>query len=451
MRGIRSWKLLGMLSVVVIMLIVIGGCSKEEVKETKKTEPVAQEEAKPKLRIMAHSEEFFNQQYGGYLAIKYPELEYELVTTESIRSDTSPEKAPGDKLISLIEKENPDLILLNPEEVIPLVDKGKLLSLEPMMEQSQFDTNGIDPAIMDYFRKLGNGAMYALSPSYNTSVVYYNKSMFKENGIEEPKDQMTWEELYNLGARIAQLGTEEKPMYGLSDSFFPRLQDSILQVASTYGLRIIDARQEKILFDAEGWQKVYQTVADAIQSKALHMVKEEVSMRSSSENPFTQQEIGMQVGGLVSANGIKGNASFEVGVITMPVDPARPDVSPFVTFGSLYGIHAQSAQQEEAWKVLSYLMSEEVANKLALTSQLPVRNMGLKNISDWDAAPFTRLKPATDTKFIWDLIPNVYPNQGEEMARAMTDILERDVPVKDALANMQQVLQKKLDQARAEQ
>lgn len=244
-------------------------------------------------------------------------------------------------------------------------------------------------------------------------------------------------------------------MYGLSDSFFPRLQDSILQVASTYGLRIIDARQEKILFDSEGWHKVYQTVADAIRSKALHTVKEEVTMRLSADNPFTLQEVGMQVGGPVSSQAIRGDAAFEVGVVTMPVDPSRPDVSPFISFSGLFGINAQSAQQDMAWKALSYLMSEEVAKQMARTNNLPVRSMGLEKIADWDAAPFTMLKPATDTKDIWALIPNVYPNQGgdvyEEMARAMTDIIEQDVPVKDALANMQQVLQKKLDQARAEQ
>lgn len=455
MRRSPLWNVIGLVGCIAMLLLVMSGCSKEEAEKPEVQEPVVQHEEKPKLRIMAHSEEFFNQIYGNFLSVKFPELEYEVVGTESMRMDQSPEKEPGDKLLGFIEKENPDLILIEPEFMTRLIDQGKLLQLEPLMEKTEFDTNGIEPAMMDYFRKLGNGAVYGLSPNYSTWVVYYNKTMFQENGIEEPRNQMSWEELYDLGARIAQLGTEEKPMYGLSDSFFPRLQDSILQVASTYGLRIIDARQEKILFDSEGWHKVYQTVADAIRSKALHTVKEEVTMRLSADNPFTLQEVGMQVGGPVSSQAVRGDAAFEVGVVTMPVDPSRADVSPFISFSGLYGINAQSAQQDMAWKALSYLMSEEVAKQMARTNNLPVRSMGLEKIADWDAAPFTMLKPATDTKDIWALIPNVYPNQGgdvyEEMARAMTDIIEQDVPVKDALANMQQVLQKKLDQARAEQ
>ena len=59
-------------------------------------EPVVQHEEKPKLRIMAHSEEFFNQIYGNFLSVKFPELEYEVVGTESMRMDQSPEKEPGD-------------------------------------------------------------------------------------------------------------------------------------------------------------------------------------------------------------------------------------------------------------------------------------------------------------------------------------------------------------------
>ncbi|PZM66678.1 hypothetical protein DOE73_05350 [Paenibacillus dendritiformis] len=163
----------------------------------------------------------------------------------------------GDGLNQFIEKENPDLILVDAEQLTALAEKGKLLPLDAVLKQERFDTAGIPSLTMDFFRQLGGGHIYALSPTYNVEAIYYNADLFREHGIEPPRNQMTWEELFELASRFGQLGNSP-----------------------------------------------------------------------------------------TSSKSLQGNSTFEVGIVTMPVNPANPGVSPFMSFSEMFAINSNSPISE---------------------------------------------------------------------------------------------------------
>ncbi|WMT41519.1 extracellular solute-binding protein [Paenibacillus sp. D2_2] len=293
---------------------------------------------------MAYHEQTFQQKFGDLFTVSFPEVEIEVVGKDVLR-DHSPEENPGDKLIDFIEKEKPDLILLDAEQIAPLVDKGKLLQLDAVMKQEQFDTTGIPALTMDFFRQLGDGHIYVLSPTYDVSAIYYNEDLFKEYAIEPPRNQMTWEELFLIASRFGQLSTEQNPLYGIS-TLFSNPMDILLNVAQTKELRIIDNDREELLLNSDGWKEAYRLVTDTIKANGFYMADGTVEQIDLNDTMFARGQSAMTIVHATSTKMIQGDSSFKVGLVTMPINPANPEVSPFMSFDNMYAINADSPISE---------------------------------------------------------------------------------------------------------
>ncbi|CAH8768660.1 extracellular solute-binding protein [Paenibacillus dendritiformis] len=270
----------------------------------------------------------------------------------------------GDGLNQFIEKENPDLILVDAEQLTALAEKGKLLPLDAVLKQERFDTAGIPFLTVDFFRQLGGGHIYALSPTYNVEAIYYNVDLSREHGIEPPLNQMTWEELFELASRFGQLGNSP-----------------------------------------------------------------------------------------TSSKSLQGNSTFEVGIVTMPVNPANPGVSPFMSFNEMFAINSNSANKRIAWELLSYMCSPEMAKTLVsgYSLRLPIRNEGIAEIGGLPAEPFTMLKPYAGGGPGRNVLERVKASPEfnaqiyQTMNQTLICIVKEDKPVDEALAAMQKELQERLE------
>lgn len=429
----------------IMLMLSMVGCAKEPLPDQAVT-----------LKVMVYDKDTFTKEYGSQLTVAFPNVELQVIETLTLRQDDSPEEEPGEKLIKFIEQENPDLILLEPDQVMPLADKGKLLELDPVMKQENFDPTGIPENMMDYFRQTGNGTLYAIAPTYTPSVIYYNIDLFKRHHIEFPRNQMTWEELFTLAARFGQLGTMEKPIYGIADHLYAYKLTSIFNVAHTLNLSITDPRGEKLQFQAEGWKYVFRMVTDMMKNKALYTTDEEVMSSNANDNPFSREEVAMQVHTpITSKYTLIGESSAQLGVVTMPVNPGNPEESPFISLDSMYAINAASDQKQLAWKVLDYMIGPEMAKlntqNFISTGSLPIRNAHIQKVGEWEAQPYVMLKPSVHAGWSGDIIrkSKISDSMKEEtinaMENAVDEIVKNNKPVDEVLAAMQNELQAKLD------
>jgi len=427
------------------MIVLLVGCSEKSIL------PGMPKDGKGKIKVMAYHEQTFQQKFGDLFAVNFPEVEIEVVGKDFLR-DRSPEENPGDKLIDFIEKENPDLILLDTEQVAPLVDKGKLLQLDAVMKQEQFDTTGIPALTMDFFRQLGDGHIYTLSPTYDVSAIYYNEDLFREQGIEPPRNQMTWEELFLLSSRFGQLSTEQNPMYGIS-TLFSNPMDILMNVAQTKELRIIDNGAEELLLNSESWKEAYRLVTDSIKANGLYMADETVESISVNDTMFAKRQSAMTIAHATSTKMLQGDSSFKVGLVTMPINPTNPEVSPFMSFDNMYAINANSPNKRIAWELLSHMCSPEMAKTFisGFSISLPIRNEGITEINGLPAEPFTILKPYAGGDSGWGILDKIKATpefQGQvydSMNQALVSIIKEDVTVDDALNAMQKELQERFE------
>jgi multiple sugar transport system substrate-binding protein len=193
-----------------------------------------------------YNENSYLQQYGNLFAAKFPNIEVKVVSTQAIYQ-------PGinnsqEQFDKLIKEEKPDILLLNMNQYAQMVADGKLLELDSLIKKDKFDIENIFPAVMDLIKSKGYGKLYGLTPSFNSSALFYNKDMFDQYGVPYPNDQMSWDEVMQLAKRFPTNGDKDKRIYGYYMNAF--LNNSIFQlaytIAHTEGKSYIDDEGSKI-------------------------------------------------------------------------------------------------------------------------------------------------------------------------------------------------------------
>lgn len=96
-----------------------------------------------------------------------------------------------------------DLIMFESVLAPYLIKSGYLEPLDPFLA---FDADlyaNLDGRALDYARAQGRGTLYGIPFGKNVYALYYNKSLFDELGMPYPVNGMTWDEVFDLGWRIA--------------------------------------------------------------------------------------------------------------------------------------------------------------------------------------------------------------------------------------------------------
>lgn len=400
----QKWKAAILLLTVISLL---GGCFAEK--------PVLEEldpEGKVKIKVMYHNDESFYRDYGnGFDAIfneKYPNLEFEFISLIEMYPDIEKNGTSfEEEYLKLIEKNKPDILFFTKTDLFEkMAQEGKLYNLDPIIAQEKFDVDSYMLGLIDMMRHYGDGSLYGLAPSFYTNNLYYNAELFREYQIDPPRNQMSWKEVLELSQRFAGLGSNDKPIYGLTEDF-GRVEELLFGIAATSSLRALDPKGEKLEFNTEGWKEAMELVADAVRSRAVFASQEDV--RYLQTGPFLRGEVAMVFGsGMFRNQLLQGpmqddGKEMEWNMVTVPVDPASPDESPFVELNGIYAIAADSANKRAAWEFMKYVNSPEMAKALSRSPHagLQTRSGYTKEIAGKSTESFYLLRPKAGGGSIW--------------------------------------------------
>ena len=94
----------------------------------------------------------------------------------------------------------PDLIWVSDINTRLLASKGLLTALEPYYEANSFDPTDVYESML----RCGQygKTQYMIPRDYNHVVTYYNKALFKEVGVEFPKDGWSWDDFIATASKF---------------------------------------------------------------------------------------------------------------------------------------------------------------------------------------------------------------------------------------------------------
>ncbi|MFD2614587.1 ABC transporter substrate-binding protein [Paenibacillus gansuensis] len=432
----RSWY---DLMWVVFVILLLTACN--EKKEPMLDQPV-------ELKVMHWNEDSFYSEYGDMISAKYPNLTFKVLPVQGIF---------GDKLAEFVEKEKPDLIMLNTAREIGLLkEKGQLAELDPYISKDKFDLDTINPRILDMLREEGEGKLYTLSPTFQGEGLYYNKDLFDKHGVPYPTDQMTWEEVLELAARIPK-GTKENPLYGLDmnntqPSFF-----FTMNLGQTEGLQFIDLDERKITLDTEGWRHIWElgikSLKEGILAPAFSPSNKVQAYDAPSANKFINGQAAMTLQGSYFISELKRAASnaknpqkVNWGLVTEPVSSKDRNSGRGIYIYGMYGVNSASPYKEAAWEVIKYINGDEWTRiRSRNESQLMSRTAYNKEVDGRSLEPFWKLKYSKGLIDFTKYPPNF--NIDELAGVEIQQILDGNKTVEQALNDLQVSAQRALDSA----
>ncbi|WP_235946602.1 ABC transporter substrate-binding protein [Paenibacillus glycinis] len=420
----------------------------------------------------ADNDQYLRQQFTDGYELTHPNVDIEIVSAMNYDDQRYQEPDPNKKQPDTYEKVKEMMNGSNPPDVV-IVDSGNLQrlaqdnliqKLDSLIQDKEFDIDDIVPSVINGIKDAGDGSIYALTPTFSSSALFYNKKMFTDAGVEPPTDNMTWTDIFTLAKRIAK-GEGKDRKFGLS---FNRYSGDPFWDSQTYAaplqLKIFDNKAEKMSVDTPQWKKVWGDVADLYLNKIVPsqedmnaggggIIKDKVAYDPFQGDMFLSGRVAMTIGGYdyvsqlsqakdaATKNPKISNVDWDV--VTVPQFSEVPGVGGNIYLNNLMAINAKAQNPDDAWDFIAFNNSKEWAKlKSRSTYEMVSRKSFLKpkDGMNYNIAAFYTLKPVPPQdpaidKLYQDM-PNLY--QVQQVAQPLfQEVLQKKKSVDEALKSWQ--------------
>ena len=270
-----------------------------------------------------------------------------------------------DKLVAaLAANTNIDAMCINGSgDFSELASRNQLLKLDDLVAKNGFDLSIYGPNFDDQVRY--NGALYSLPYRSSVWVIAYNKTMFQERGIPLPTDDMTWDQLLELGQK-ATFGSGTNKTYGMH---FHTRNDDYMAVAYQNGFDLVTG--DDFTYVKYGMEMKLKAIQMGISLPHGEIKSTGLGVRPAFEQKMTAMyftadwTINQMRNSL--ANGV---INFEFDFFAMPHLPGKPAQQ---THGSWIhtGVNAKTKLADAAYHFVQYFAGVPGAKIFAAGGTLP--------------------------------------------------------------------------------
>lgn len=343
----------------------------------------------------------------------------------------------------------PDIIVTQWNNIGPWSAAGAVQSLEEFIKRDGYDTSQIIPAALD--RMKVNHEIFGLPISMSmANKLFYNKQAFEEAGLTAPPE--TLEELFAYAKKLTKKDAKGNitqmgfiPDYPWIDNVFWPI---IFNGSWDDGSGKLTANQEANVKAIDYQMNYYREFGQ----ESIDKFKSGMGGLETPQDPILTGKLSMIIGWENWYVEHRGEDK-EVGVAPFPYPAANPElkgsgmVSPIAMF-----IPSKAKHQDEAWKVMQYLLGEDVQIEYSIEfGSIPVLTKTLDN---------PKLTENQEVKELWDYYesaknPNLkgFPNSiyineylqtlNEETEKALKGQITAQEAMDNVVNKMQPIADKK--------
>jgi multiple sugar transport system substrate-binding protein len=375
-----------------LLLVVTAGCSPNE-------KPSQEDKV---LRIAVDSKGYYDYAYRDYVEAAFPGLKVELIELEE---DNKP-RSSIQEFMKNIEKEKPDLILTYPYRYMQLADNGLVSDLSVRFGESGMTEDDFYPGMIDWVKQASGGRLSGIAPFFQSSVLYYNETLFKKYGIELPHDGMSLEEVIELASRFTSRGGSKDGIVGMHQPRSNLPYNVLSQFAMSEGIRDVTFSRGKVSMDTPLWRHIIETVINLYESETLSMKEVKGKMINgilTFDKEATEQADLFKQGKAAMTIGYYGSSynteKFKTGYVEPPVSSKDRLSSSHIYVFDIMAIGAEAKNADTAWDVIRFMTSDHMAkiqSKLSTdtaSSGFPTRKSYLNYVQDPIIGRIFQLKP----------------------------------------------------------
>lgn len=282
---------------------------------------------------------------------KNPDVEIKVI-------DTSADEYNNSVGISLSAAQpDPDVIWVKDMgALLQMADKEQLLALDDFIKKDNLDLS-VYKGAAEQLRY--NDISYSLPYRNDWYVLYYNKDLFDAAGVEYPSNDMTWDEYYDLAARLTS-GEGSSKVYGSHHHTWQALVTN---------WAVQDGKHTVVEKDYDFLKPWYENTLELQDNGYIQDYSTLKTANIHYTSVFKNQQCAMMPMGTwfiatMMQSQAEGETDFKWGVAAIP-HPS--DTEAGYTVGAITPITISkfSDQPELAWDFIKFAASEEAAEILA--------------------------------------------------------------------------------------
>lgn len=276
---------------------------------------------------------------------------------------------------AIAAKTQPEVVMMDTPRMPQFIDADACEDLRQYFTQEKLDDSDFVEGLMTYVKQ--GDKLYGLPLNRSTPILYYNKEIFKEVGLDPNKGPETWEDLKAYAAKLTKKQGAETVRYGIAFGF--DFHWYLSAWVAQQGSRMLDEDGKKMVCVEDGTLLNALNFWNDLNKSGVYRKPASANPESVMLNAFYQGEIGM----IIQTTGSLGNifknteGKFEFGTSFLPKNKQYG----VATGGGSIFITKQSgkAQKDAAWEFVKFLTSTEIAADWSVrTGYLPTRKSSVE-------------------------------------------------------------------------
>ncbi|HIY18808.1 MAG TPA: sugar ABC transporter substrate-binding protein [Candidatus Blautia avistercoris] len=313
--------------------------------------------------------------------------EFEDLTGIKVNHTTIPESNYFDKVSTLLNAKSDelDIFMTGPYQIWEYAKAGYMEDLQPYIDNASktsedFDVEDFYPSILNSARwdgveghEMGEGSLWGLPMGFESTILVYNKRIFEEHGIEEPK---TLEDVYE--AAKALQGHSGENTYGMAlrgELGWGTIITSYETIYSMWGAKDFEIQDGKL-------------VSCVNSPEAVEMTDWYVKLIQDGGSPTWASATWSSCGGELGAGTaammidatnnvfsqtIPENAAEAENLVTIPI-PLPEGKTEDDRVAQLYtwslAMNSASSHKDAAWLFLQYFSGKEYQNEASVSAKI---------------------------------------------------------------------------------
>jgi fructooligosaccharide transport system substrate-binding protein len=261
-----------------------------------------------------------------------------------------------------------------------------------------------------------NGKLYAVGQAESSAILFYNKKIMQENGIEPPTDMdkaWTWDDWYNVMKKCSKNGIMGTNLINDKGEWMTYCFEQFWISNGTDLLNKEGTRAEGFVNGAKGFE-----AAEFISKLA----KEKLFNIDPMPSEFEEGKAATMLGGVWNIPYFKNNQTLQWGLTYFPKKSGGIQSAP--SGGWALAVSSQSKNPDEAVTVLKFLTDKDASAEFARVSGDPTnRKSAFEKLTEYQDMPLKVIKDQVTHVSHPRPVTPFYPVLTHNFAIAMFDIM----------------------------
>jgi multiple sugar transport system substrate-binding protein len=286
----------------------------------------------------------------------------------------------------------PDLFLLNYRFYAQFAARGVLEPIESRVDGSEvFQQDDFYEEALNAFRF--DGTLTCLPQNISSLVVYYNKDLFEEADIAEPRTGWNWDEMVSAARKL----TKDEDGDGLAEVYGLGVEASLIRIAPfvwSNGGELVDDDESPAHFTLDS-PEAQAALTEFLKLRLVHQVipSEEEVEAEDDETRFQNGRLAMVLSSRRSTPTFRTITEFDWDVAALPQFREQAGI----LHSDAYCMTKASENKDAAWSFMEYALGPEGAAVVARTGRTVP---SLRNVAESEAFLDPTAQPANSQVFL---------------------------------------------------